>query len=307
MNRIVRMLLGAACLVSLVSFVPVAARADALPTLPAPAASFDVGTLHVDRYGSGPHAIVFIPGLTCGPWAWADAIAHFSPSYTVYALTLDGFDGRPYVPHRDLIASFTSDFYRFLAREHVTKPVVVGHSLGGTLVFALAQAHPDRLAGIVALDGLPVFPAMAAMTPEQRATNAAAMSAQIAAATHAQFLAYEETMMKRMTLRANLVDAAAQREAASDPKAAAAWLRVDLDDDLRPQLSRITIPVLELMPYAPGGPYTQAQTLAFYRMLLGGAPRVSVEPIVPARHFAMLDQPKAVDAAITRFLATAAW
>jgi hypothetical protein len=70
-----------------------AAHAAVPPPLPAPARSFDSGSLHVDVYGApGRRALVFIPGLTCGPWEWAGEITQFSPSYTIYALTLTGFD-----------------------------------------------------------------------------------------------------------------------------------------------------------------------------------------------------------------------
>ncbi|MGD0968791.1 MAG: hypothetical protein ABR949_10925 [Candidatus Aquilonibacter sp.] len=43
--------------------------------------------LHVDRYGSGPNTIIFIPGLTCGPRESAREIRLLSQHNTVYALT----------------------------------------------------------------------------------------------------------------------------------------------------------------------------------------------------------------------------
>lgn len=307
MKRIARMVV-AACLGSLISLAPAVSRAATIPTLPKPAAAFDIGTLHVERFGSGAHALIFIPGLASGPWSWGDAIAHFSPQYTVYALTLNGFDGRAYASESDPFASFATNFWALLDREHLAKPVVIGHSLGGTLAFALAEAHPDRLAGIVALDGLPVFPAMAMMSPAQREAAAAKLGAQVASETHAELLAYNENFMKTIgTLDMTLVEPAAQRESTSDPKAVAAWAQADFSDDLRPRLSAMTLPALELMPYAPGSPYTKEQTLAFYRMLVAGAPQMTVAPIDGAKHFAMLDRPAAVNAAITQFLATAAW
>ncbi len=308
MRTPLRAFVATACLISLVSALPHRARAATLPKLPQATASFDVGSLHVQRYGSGAHTIIFVPGLACGPWAWADAIRTFAPHYTVYALTLDGFDGRPYVAHRDLIASFTRDFWTFLAQAHITKPVVVGHSLGGTLTFALAEAHPHRLAGIVALDGLPVFPSVVTMAPAQRTAAAATMASSVSGLSHAKLLAYDTTFMSELgTVHASLVDPVAQLEAQSDPAAVGAWVQADVGGDLRPGLAKITIPVLELMPYAPGSPYTQAQTLAFYQMLVSGAPQATVLPILNAKHFAMLDQPAAVNDAIARFLRTAAW
>lgn len=278
------------------------AQATTLVALPTPAESFDVGMLHIDRYGSGPNTIIFIPGLACGPWEWAREIALFSQTNTVYALTLSGFDGRAYAISGDPFAAFSRDFWTMLDIRKIVRPAVIGHSLGGTLAIALAEQHSDRLAGILALDGLPVFPALAQADDAGRAKAAQGASAQIAAETHDQVVAYEKKYMQMATLDASLVDPTAELEARSDPAGIAAWIGADLSRDLRPRLTQITIPFVELMPYAQPSPYTQAQTLAFYQALIAGAPHRSVVAIPNARHFAMLDQPQAVDDAIAAFL-----
>jgi pimeloyl-ACP methyl ester carboxylesterase len=300
MNRLSHALC-AVVLCFLASVTPVSATT--LAALPAPAESFDVGSTHVDRYGSGSNTIIFIPGLACGPWEWAREIKIFSQQNTVYALTLSGFDGRAYAIGGDPFAAFSNDFWSLLDRRKIARPIVIGHSLGGTLAIALAEQHSDRLGGIVALDGLPVFPSLAQADAGARSKAAQAASAQIASQTHDQVADYEKKYMQMATLDSTLVDPTAALEAESEPKGIAAWLSADLSIDLRPDLAKITIPFVELMPYAPGSTYTQSQTLAFYQSLVAGAPYVAVVPIPNARHFAMLDQPQAVDAAITQFLA----
>jgi pimeloyl-ACP methyl ester carboxylesterase len=283
------------------------AAAATLAPLPAPVESFEAGSLHVDRYGDAGSTLIFIPGLGSGPWSWAEQITRFSASHRVYALTLSGFDGRPFVAQTDLFGTFSRDFWSLLETRHIARPVVIGHSLGGTLAIALAEQHPDRLAGVIALDGLPVFPTVAQQTAEQRAAAAAAFAAQIGSQTPAQMLAGEVTYMQSIgTIDPTLVQPTAEREARSDAHAMAAWMQADLTADLRPALASAKVPLLELMPYAPNGPYTEEQTLEFYRALLAGAPNVTVEPIDGAKHFAMLDQPALVDAAIGRFLAAVA-
>ena len=275
-----------------------------MPSRPAPNAAFDSGTIHAARCGSGGTTLVFSPGLGSGPWSWAEQITRFSKDYTVYAITLDGFDGRAYAPRPDLFAAFSSDFWTFASAQRLDKPILIGHSLGGTLALLLGETHPERLGGIVALDGLPVFPMLAQSTVEQRNAAALQLSGTIANESREQLLAYDRGYMKQIgTVRDELVDPAATRLAASDPHAVAAWSQRDLSLDLRPELSKVTTPVVELMPYAPPSPYSKEQTLAFYQMLLGGAPHANVVAIEGARHFAMLDQPAAVDEAITQFLA----
>jgi pimeloyl-ACP methyl ester carboxylesterase len=75
--------------------IAAAAIAAIPPPAPSPVASFDVGSLHVTQYSTAGRPIIFIPGLTSGPWEWTGQIAHFAPQNSVYALTLPGFDGRP--------------------------------------------------------------------------------------------------------------------------------------------------------------------------------------------------------------------
>jgi N-formylmaleamate deformylase len=300
MNRLTRTL--RTVVLCFIALVPTYVGAATLASLPIPDESFANGSIHVDRFGHGPTAIIFIPGLTCGPWEWAREIAALSQHDTVYALTLSGFDGIPYAIAGDPFEAFSRDFWALLDERNIVRPVVIGHSLGGTLAIAVAEQHSDRLAGILALDGLPVFPSLAQADASARAEAAKTAAAQIAAETHDQVVAYEKTYMQSAMRDSTLIDQVAELEGRSDPKGIAAWIDADLSHDLRPNLAQIAIPFVELMPYAEPSPYTQAQTLAFYQSLVAGAPHVTVVPIPNARHFAMFDQPQAVDDAITKFL-----
>lgn len=302
MIRPLRALLAAALFFNVV-FLPNPSFAASIAQQPHPAQSFDSGMLHVDRYGSGAKSLIFIPGLASGSWTWYEQIAHFSPQYSVYAITLPGFDGRAPSNEKDLLNAFTRDFWTMLDRQHIDKPVVVGHSLGGTLAILLGEQHPERLSGIFAVDGLPVFPAAAQSTPQQRAATAASITAQLASMSHAQFVQYERNYMATIgTTDASFAPALADLVTKSDPNAVGAWAAADLNTDLRPQLSNITIPFEEIAPYAAPSPYSESDTVAFYKMLVAGAPHAQVVSISPARHYAMLDQPERFDAALTQFL-----
>ncbi|HTU81138.1 MAG TPA: alpha/beta hydrolase [Candidatus Acidoferrales bacterium] len=295
---------------ALLFLAPVAARAATPAVLTpqlAPNATFDQGMLHVERYGSGSQSIVLIPGLGSGPWEWYGTIARFAPSYTIYALTIAGFDGRPAGSLPQTFDAFATDFWDLLHDRAIDRPVVVGHSLGGTLALYLAEQHPERLRAVVAVDGLPIFPPVASLTPIRREATAQSTAASIASQTPAAFAAYELHFMQTVGTRDPAIAAAAAKlEAASDPKAVAGWVAADLGEDLRPQLARITIPVLEIMPFDPETGrqlgYSQDQALAFYRALMPGLATLQLVPIAPARHFAMLDRPQPFYDALDRFL-----
>jgi pimeloyl-ACP methyl ester carboxylesterase len=296
---------------ALATFAP--AAASPFGTAPVKVASFESGTLHVDTYGHGPKNVILIPGLASGPWSWYGTIDHLTAGdgvdkYTIYALTLPGFDGQPATKKTPLFDTFSSDFWALLEAKQIAKPVVIGHSLGGTLAIALAEQHPERLAGIVAVDGLPVFPMLASATADKREAVAAQMAAMYASMDSAKELAGEKAYMASVgTNKPELVDSTAALEAKSDPKAVGAWAQADLESDLRPGLAKITVPFVEIMPYDPADQkpptnYTQDQVKQFYQQLIAAAPKGSVVAIAPSRHFAMLDQPDAFYAAITQFL-----
>jgi pimeloyl-ACP methyl ester carboxylesterase len=294
-----------ALLLALVAAAP--AFATVPPPLPTAAATFDVGSIHVQQFGSGARSLIFIPGLTCGPWEWSGEIARLAPHYTIYALTLPGFDGQPSVD-APLFPRVTADIWTLIAQKHIAKPIVIGHSLGGTTGFMLATQHADRLGGVIALDGLPIYPTDVFSTPDKIAAMADAAAAKMAAIPQAQFAAYEKagSMPYLVTAPAD-VDAIATLAGKSDPKAAGQWFKEDMELDLRPQLVAATLPILLLAPYdaALEGKYlpTAAAKQAFYAGIVKNAPNASVVVIPNARHFAMYDQPKATSDAIDAFLA----
>lgn len=286
-------------------------QASAVPPLPAPRASLRAGTLHVDVYGTpNRQALIFIPGLACGPWEWAGEIRRFSSEYTIYAVTLPGFDGQP-AAGGDLFGRVSADIWNLLQTQHIEKPIVIGHSLGGTLGFMLAEQHPDRLRALIAVDGMPIFPGMEAAVPAQRAAFAQRTASMMSAlVTPAQFEAAEKTysLPFLMTSSADINDVA-PLTARSDAGAAAAWIQADMTLDLRGQLPSAAVPVLEIAPFDPQidprgskNTATAQSKEAYYSSLLGGLPAVTVQVIQPSRHFVMYDQPEALHESLARFV-----
>jgi pimeloyl-ACP methyl ester carboxylesterase len=287
------------------------ARAALPRALPAAAASYDAGSLHVDVYGTpGKPALIFIPGLVCGPWEWSGQIAQFSNDYTIYALTLPGFNGQPAVTG-DLFAKTANDFWELLRSRNIRKPIVVGHSLGGTLGYMLAEQHADRLRALIAVDGMPVFPGMETMTPAQHSAMATRVASMMSAlSTPVQFEAAEKTYSLPMLMTSPAdIAAVAPLTARSSAAGTAAWIAQDMALDLRPNLHAIAIPVLEIMPFdpaldpaAPGKIASAAQKQAYYALLLQGDLTARVQAIAPSRHFIMYDRPKELDDAMAAFI-----
>jgi pimeloyl-ACP methyl ester carboxylesterase len=293
------------------------ARADVLDTAPGKAAwTKTVGNLQVEKYGNGSPALILVPGLATGSWTWYDFISRESAAHAIYAVTIAGFAGVPPAADPSLDAADAS-ILSLIQTEKIDRPVVIGHSLGGSLVLRVGIEHSDLVRGIVSVDGLPVFPTLAQATSEQRVATASKAADQIAQATPAQFAQMQEQFVRDYVTDPALAKRVAGLCAKSDPKTVAAYYKDLLSGDLRPALPKLTAPTLVIAPN-PGLPlpsYLPAQManlslddrrvggVQFYTALFAGAPNLKIASIDNARHFVMLDQPQAFAQAVDGFLA----
>ena len=269
-----------------------------------------VGTLKMERHGDHGRPLILIPGLQGGPWVWQQTIAQLQKNHVVYAVTLAGFDGMPApVDGGNLFDRADASLLQFIEQHTIDKPVLVGHSLGGTLALRFAGEHPDLVSGVVAVDGLPIFPGMERVSAEQRQAMAGQMRSTMAASTPEQFQAQSLGYMQKIGVIDPLVAARyAPMNARSDIKASAQYMAEDLAFDGRAGLKNAHVPILEISPYnapdfsVPPMVVSEAQKVAYYQSLLANAPNAKVLSISPSRHFVMLDQPARFQRALDDFL-----
>jgi pimeloyl-ACP methyl ester carboxylesterase len=268
------------------------------------------GTLKVERHGDHGRAVILIPGLQGGPWVWQQTIAQLQKNHVVYAVTLAGFDGMPApADGGNLFDRADASLLQLIEQQKIDKPVLVGHSLGGTLALRFAGEHADLIAGVVALDGLPIFPGMERVSAEQRQAMAAQMRDAMAAATPEQFRAQSLGYMQKIgVIDPQLAARYAPMNARSDIQASAQYMAEDLAFDGRAGLKNANVPILEISPYnapdfsTPPMAMSEAQKTAYYQSLLANAPNAKVLSISPSRHFVMLDQPVKFQQALDGFL-----
>lgn len=276
---------------------------------------FTVGTLHIEVHGKSGSPIILIPGLGSGPWVWQATIEHMQAHHRVYALTLAGFDGTQAPAKKTgLMPQTEASLLKLIRERKLDKPVLIGHSLGGTLALAFAEKHSKLISAVVAVDGMPIFPSFERMTPDQRKAAATRMQQSIAQATPEQFRQQQTGYMQTMgVIDSKAAEKYAKLQARSDPATVAQYMFEDLSTDLRPELDKISVPVLEISPYreadfkaaADSGRMpmmSEAQKTDYYRELLKGTPNLKVVSIAPARHFVMLDQPHKFHKALHEFL-----
>jgi pimeloyl-ACP methyl ester carboxylesterase len=306
----------ALCAFVLSSFSISVAQTSNESALPKPSSVSTIGAMRVERYGQGSPAMIFVPGLASGSWVWDDAVRTFAGSHAVYVVTLGGFDGLP-APAGPLLDGADASLLQLITDEKLDRPILVGHSLGGYLVLRFGTEHASLVRGIVAVDGTPVLPPLAGLTPEQRAAAADGFSAGIRSATPQQFVTTEQQTIATMVTDPENAAHVAALSAKSDQLAVAAYFGELFRVDLRPELTKLTVPTLEIapvptVPATTEGPQAATATMAdrqaaysqFYRVLFPGAPNLTVVTIPNSKHFIMVDQPKALFDAIGTFVAT---
>ncbi|WP_312516446.1 alpha/beta hydrolase [Massilia sp.] len=299
-------LAGATVAAPALAQAPAAPAASRFAAYIKPAEQFESGALLVERHGARGRPVILIPGLASGPWVWQQTIQQLKDNYTVYVVTLPGFDGRP-APGGASFEGARAALRDLIAQRKLDKPVLVGHSLGGTLALAVAEDLGARIGGVVAIDGLPVFPGTENMPPEQRPQAAVNVRTRMAEARPEAFADQQRQYMRGQgVLDIGKADDITPLLLRSDREAVGAYVADLLALDLRPDLEKITAPVLVIAPYyeydAMQDGMSMAAKVEHYRSLLEGAPSVEVAPIAPARHFVMIDQPLALAGQLKRFL-----
>ena len=107
-----------------------------------------------DWGGSGP-ALVLLAGLGAKGSDFAAFAEALHPKFHVYSITRRGY-GRSNAPEptaenysADRLAD---DVLAIMQALHLTKPLLVGHSLAGEELSSIGSRHPERVSGLVYLD-----------------------------------------------------------------------------------------------------------------------------------------------------------
>ena len=133
--------------ISLLTTLPSLARGDV-------ANGADEVAIHYSRAGTGRTALVFVHGWSCDRSYWSEQIGAFAADYTVVAIDLAGH-GESGTDRSDWsMTSFGTDVAAVVEQEGLDEVVLVGHSMGGSVVLEAARQLGDRVALIVGVDTL---------------------------------------------------------------------------------------------------------------------------------------------------------
>lgn len=271
----------------------------------APPARYETPVLRVDVTGTG-RPMVLIPGLTCSGDVWRETVARYSDRFECHVVTFGGFAGRPRFDGPFLDTARDS-LLAYIRARHLAHPVIVGHSLGGTLAIELAETAPDAIGPLVIVDALPFLGAVwdSAATAESARKAAEPMVAAIKAQTQESYVAYQRQApyLKSMVAPGPNYDRVLEWATTSDRSTVADAMADITSRDLRDRLPSLRSPILVLGSWYGTKAYTtRAAVEATFRRQYARAPQWTLALADTARHFIMLDSPDWMYAQMDAFL-----
>ena len=110
-------------------------------------------TLRVREWPTDRPPIVLAHGLASNSRIWDDVAARLADRYHVVALDQRGHGESDRPTDGFTFDKVVADLAGVVETLGLDRPTLVGHSWGGNVVLAFAAAHPDRLRGLVLVDG----------------------------------------------------------------------------------------------------------------------------------------------------------
>jgi pimeloyl-ACP methyl ester carboxylesterase len=287
--RICALILAACAAATLNWSAPVDAAAQAEQRL---------SRITIHTVGSGS-PVVLIPGLASPAAVFDEVAAKLGKDHLLVLVQVNGFAGVPAGSgSRDnLLAGSADELGGWLAANHIEKPAVIGHSMGGLMAMMLAKSRPRAAGKLLIVDALPFYGMLfgPTATPDAIRPIVEQMRAGLVNGTTPPQV--PPHMSSSEAGRAKIL--AWLR--ASDPKTVGEALVEDATTDFRPDLPALSaVPVT--VAYAVSSPEAKAMADGLYREAYKGLPGAKLVPVDNSEHFIMLDQPARFAEVVEAFL-----
>lgn len=242
----------------------------------------------VGAMGHGP-TVVLVHGLGSDAKHWLPMARDLARDHRVVLVELPGHGLAPMTRPFSLEQA-TLALDRAIAEQSHEPVVLVGHSVGGLVAAAEALHSPSRVRALVLVES--------ALAPQLSKADADSLLAKFdrdwEGTLHEVYMSFgrDSAQGEALWAEASQVERANMR----------AWIPVALATDLSGEAAALRMPVLAVLSprsWEPG------EALAHATQALGLAriPHLSVVRIDDCAHFVMLDQPRALSAAIRKFAA----
>lgn len=262
-------------------------------------------SFHVDVTGKGT-PVIFIPGFASSGATWDGTVAHMKGAYECHVLTLAGFAGQPAIP-APMLETVRRDLAAYIRDHKLTKPIIVGHSLGGVLALWLASTEPDLVGPLVIVDSLPFLSAVMnpAATEESVKTMAESMRKMYSGPANEQSEKLGEMAVRPMVTKTSDFEMVRGWSKSSDRGAMADAIYEMMTTDLRERLALIRSHAIVIGTWvAYKGYATREQVETNFKLQYAKLKDYRLVLTDTARHFVMLDEPEWFYRTLDEFLAS---
>ena len=116
--------------------------------------SKDGTPISFEVYGSGEPTLVFVHGWSCDARYWRMQIPYFSTGYRVVTLDLAGHGHSGMTRSQYTMRAFGEDVKAVVQAIGTNQAILLGHSMGGSVIAEAARLMPDRIIGLIGVDTL---------------------------------------------------------------------------------------------------------------------------------------------------------
>jgi pimeloyl-ACP methyl ester carboxylesterase len=239
--------------------------------------------------GTGDPIILLSGFATDGDEVWQTTVDKLYKSYQCHVINYAGFAGMEAIPF-PWLPKVLKGVERYIKENQLKNPVIIGHSLGGTLGIKLAASPDLNISKLLIIDALPATGAL--MMPDFKPETLyyeSPYNQQMLNMDDMAFTQMTSSMAAGMTSDPGGLQQIIKWMKGTDRKTFVYGYTDYLKFDVREDLKSIKIPVTIL---AAGKPYgeevvranlkNQYQNLADYHLLLN----------LDSAHFIMMDQPE---------------
>lgn len=260
--------------------------------------------LFYECHGDGNPPLVFVHGYTCSHDDWQPQVDFFRTRQYVVTCDLRGHGASSSDPERCSIESMGTDISALLSALDLQPAILVGHSMGCRVVLQAYRDAPQRVAGLILVDGSRLGtgdPQVAEQTARQR-IESVGYTTMLRSLFNDMFLEGSNPALKERILNRAL---ALQEEigATLQPQLVG-WDARHMDT----ALSRIAVPLLVLQSTDINAdrvrvPLQSGATTSWFELIRQHVPKAQIEIVSGVGHFPMLEAPGVVNQAIAGFIA----
>ncbi len=253
-------------------------------------------SFNVKIVGKG-RAAILIPGLDCSGDVWNATADQLKSNFTCYIITLPGFAGQPPIHSDSILKTVAAQLANFIKEQHLEKPVIIGHSLGGWLALYLGATYPDLTGDIVSVSSAPFLPALSMgsnITLDSASKIGLMIKKSMESQTPEQVKQSEKYVLSTMITDSEKIAEVAGMTEESDQATQGEVMYELFSDDLRPLIGNIKSRILVLNDWITYKQYGVTHESVYdalkqqYRL----AHDVTIKINDHSKHFIMYDDPK---------------